>query len=123
MSGLEEALLMQMQAAKLPAPEREYRFAAHHVGLGKGIKSRLSQEALRDWRFDFAWPDFGLAVEVEGGIYVSGRHTRGYGYEMDLLKYSKAMLLGWTVYRCGKSLINSGEALETIEFIMGRARE
>lgn len=121
MSHLEDELFLQLRAAKVPLPEQQYRFAAQHVGLGKGLKARLSEAGLRDWRFDFAWPDRMLAVEVEGGIYVGGRHVRGSGYERDLMKYSKAMLLGWNVYRCGKQLINTGEALNTILILRGEA--
>lgn len=46
MSELEETLAFHLKAAKLPAPEREYRF-----------------DPERRWRFDFAWPDQMLAVE------------------------------------------------------------
>lgn len=118
MSKLENALMMQIKAQNLPIPETEYRFAAEYVGTGKGLRQRLQQHDLRDWRFDFAWPGYKIAVEVEGGLFINGRHNTGKGYEMDLLKYSKAMRLGWTVYRCGKALIQSGEAIGTIMIIM-----
>ena len=123
MSALEEELLMQIRAAKLPLPEREYRFSAHHVGMGKGIKERLRKAGLRDWRFDFAWPESMIAVEVEGGLFVGGRHTRGAGYENDLEKYCRAQELGWEVIRCGRKLISAGHALRTITILYGRARD
>lgn len=97
MSKLEETLNLQMRAVKIQF-EREYRF--HDT---------------RKWRFDFAMPDIKLAVEVEGGLYINGRHNRGKGYEDDLEKYGEAMKLGWTVYRCGPRMIKNGQALETIE--------
>ena len=36
----------------------------------------------RRWRFDYAWPEFSIAFEREGGTFcrVPGRHTRGAGY-------------------------------------------
>lgn len=54
----------------------------------------------RRWRFDFAWPMHWLALEVEGGIWTQGRHTRGTGALADLEKYSEAAILGWRVLYC-----------------------
>lgn len=113
-SPLEESLALHIRAHKLPQPEREHRFAALHVGLGKGIRERLRASNLRDWRFDFAWPDIKFAAEVEGGGWVGGRHNRGRGFTDDLQKYDAAIRLGWQIYRCDGNLIKSGRAIETI---------
>jgi len=117
-SKLEDALSRQLVAVKAPPFEHEFRFSANHVGLGKGIKSRLKDAGLKDWRFDFAWPEIKLAVEVEGGIFVNGRHSRGAGFEGDCIKYGEAMKLGWNVYRCTGGMIKSGNALDTIEMMI-----
>ena len=53
----------------------------------------------RRWRFDYANPDIRLAVEIEGGVWTRGRHTRGKGYISDLEKYNAATLAGWKVLR------------------------
>lgn len=53
----------------------------------------------RRWRFDLAFPEHKLAVEIEGGIWISGRHTRAMGYEGDCEKYNAATLQGWRVLR------------------------
>lgn len=53
----------------------------------------------RLWRFDYACIDTKTAIEIEGGIYIAGRHTRGKGYQQDLTKYNNATALGWRVYR------------------------
>ena len=53
----------------------------------------------RKWRFDFAWLGDRVALEVEGGAWIQGRHTRGKGYVADLEKYSEAAARGWLVIR------------------------
>lgn len=124
MSALEEALLIQVKACKLPMPEMEYRFGAVAAGgPGKGLRARLTEAGLKDWRFDFAWPNLKLAVEVEGGAWVGGRHTRGKGFLEDLRKYQAAQMMGWTVYRTAGELIKSGEAVKTIEELIKACRE
>ena len=114
-SPLEGLLAFQLQHMNCPKPISEYRFAAMAVGgTGKGLRARLSNANLQDWRFDLAWPETMFAVEIEGGIWTGGRHTRGKGFEADLIKYGAAQLLGWTVYRCGSTLVKSGQAAVTI---------
>ncbi|MCU0439317.1 MAG: hypothetical protein MUC49_15580 [Raineya sp.] len=55
----------------------------------------------RQWRFDYAIPNelVKIAIEIEGGIYSGGRHTRGSGYQKDLYKYNTAVKMGWRLYR------------------------
>lgn len=98
MSHLEDVLAMHIRGQKLPKPEQEHRF-----------------HATRKWRFDFAWPEKKVAIEVEGGIWSGGRHTRGKGFEGDCCKYNTAALEGWTVLRVTGSHIKSGQALEWIK--------
>lgn len=47
----------------------------------------------RQWRVDVAIPTERLMIEVEGGAYTEGRHTRGGGFIDDMRKYN-AMTLG-----------------------------
>jgi hypothetical protein len=66
----------------------------------------------RRWRFDYAWLDFKVALEVEGGVWVGGRHTRGAGFVNDMDKYSEAAILGWCVLRVTPSdLLKTGVVL------------
>lgn len=49
----------------------------------------------RRWRFDAAWPERKVFVELNGGIWTGGRHTRGDGYRRDMEKLNAATMLGW----------------------------
>jgi very-short-patch-repair endonuclease len=66
----------------IPAPIQEHRF--HPV---------------RKWRWDFAWPEHKLALEVDGGVWVGGKHGRGAGIVKDHAKQNAAAELGWRVMR------------------------
>jgi len=110
----EKSLALILQAEKIDFIQ-EYRFCAQYVGLGKGVKERLKQARLKDWRFDFAFLNAMLAVEVEGGGWVGGRHTTGRGFAEDLRKYNAAALLNWFVLRCDFAMIKDGSILQTIK--------
>ena len=40
-----------------------------------------------------------LCVEIEGGIWSKGRHTRGKGYYNDILKYNSIIIAGYPLLR------------------------
>ena len=80
---------------------------------GYALEHRFSPP--RRWRFDFAWPDRKLAVEVEGGTFIGGRHTRGAAFEKDAEKYNEATLQGWRVLRVTPRMIADGRAMAMVE--------
>lgn len=86
-----------MLASGLPKPTPEYRF-----------------DSVRRWRFDFSWPDHRVALEVEGGIWNGGRHTRGAGFLRDMEKYNAATLQGWRIYRTTPDALLSRETMTMI---------
>lgn len=65
-------------------------------------------DATRRWRFDWCWPDRKIALEIEGGVWTKGRHTRGAGFLGDLEKYNAAALKGYRVFRCTPNQIHLG---------------
>lgn len=62
----------------------------------------------RKWRFDCAWREQMIALEIEGGIWSQGRHTRGAGFLGDMEKYNAAVLLGWRVLRTTPQTLADG---------------
>ena len=105
MSALEELLEQHIKFSRLPKPAREFRF-----------------HRKRKWRFDFAWPVFKVAVEVDGGIYCRGRHVCGAGFERDAEKRNAAVMAGWRVLHFTPRLVKSGAAVQAIEILMRTCR-
>lgn len=73
----------------------------------------------RQFKFDRAWPEQRVAVEIQGGLWVNGAHSRGSGVERDCLKLSMAAALGWRVLPISKQMIKSGEAVNLIAQALG----
>lgn len=105
MSSLEDLLERHIALCGLPSPAREFRF-----------------HPKRRWRFDFAWPLYRAAVEVDGGIYSRGRHVRGSGFERDAEKRNAAVLAGWRVLHFTPRHIKSGKAVREIENLLRKVR-
>lgn len=108
----EEAFLFQCRAHNLPPLAREHRFA---LAMG------------REWRFDFAFLPFFVAVEIEGIVvhgkgagarFGMGRHHTVSGFLEDMKKYNAAQKFGWAVMRFDQGAVKSGEAItETIDVL------
>jgi len=98
---------------KIPPPELEHPFAKAARG--------------RNWRLDFAWPDYRVGVEVDGGARLVrwqtnprtgkpqpvavGRHGQASDYE----KMNVAAELGWRILRFNPEMLRHPEvAVATI---------
>lgn len=108
------------------ASKAELELEMHLNALGFSFEREYRFHPVRRWRFDFAFLELKLAVEVEGITYYGknkngsmrlGRHQTAKGIAGDLEKYDEAMRLGWNVYRCSQDMVKSGRALETIEIL------
>lgn len=97
----ERILELQLKFAGIPF-EREFKF-----------------HATRSWRADFRITGTQILVEVEGGVWSGGRHTRGTGYEADAEKYNTAAMEGWIVLRYTTGQVQKGLALQGITRILG----
>jgi very-short-patch-repair endonuclease len=67
----------------------------------------------RRFRFDFAHLNSKVAVEIQGGIYVGGRHSGGVGQRKDFEKINLAILNGWVVFQLSGDMVQT-EWLEII---------
>lgn len=91
------SLVTLCRSMKLPEPIPEYRF-----------------HPLRKWRADYCWPAHMLMLEVEGGLWTNGRHSRGTGAIADLEKYSEAAIMGYRILYCTPDEMHNGVALDRI---------
>ena len=103
MSELEEAMAGSLRLNGLPEPVREYPFAQN---LG------------RKWRFDFAWPEAKVALEVEGGLFVRGKHSTGVGIQRDIDKHNMALALGWAVARASNKMVEDNRAADIVRTLL-----
>ena len=95
--ALENAFHFLWRALNGPELVREYQFIGN-----------------RKWRFDFAHKDTQTAIEIEGGTWSGGRHTRGQGFENDCEKYNAANDVGWRVYKLTSKMIDRENVLKII---------
>lgn len=102
-STLEQEFAWQIRVSKLPTPVFQYRFLPP-----------------RRFRFDVAYPDRMLAVELNGAIWTQGRHTRGKGATSDAEKLSLAAIEGWRVLIAVPEHVRSGQALRWLEEALRR---
>ena len=92
-----------LRSVGLPAPVREHRF--HPV---------------RRWRFDYAWIEHKVALEVEGGVWTGGRHTRGTGFVADIEKYNAAVVAGWRVVRVVPGKLCASATVGMLESLLAK---
>ena len=97
----ESLLSLQLKALKI-AFEREFKFCQD-----------------RKWRADFHMVGKMILIEVEGGIWSNGRHTRAKGNLGDMEKYNSATALGYQVIRFSTEQVKSGLAIQQIEKMVG----
>lgn len=69
----------------------------------------------RRWRFDFALPGDRIGIEIDGGVWTGGRHTRGAGFIKDQEKTNAAAVLGWRVLRFVPADVGSGRLLLVVK--------
>ena len=109
------------KAQKTPkAPSQgEQLMAAHLRAENIAFVTEFKFCDSRRWRSDFHLTGTKILIEVEGGTWSGGRHTRGKGYEQDCEKYNWAAANGWTVLRYTTGQVKSGLALQGVLMAIG----
>jgi hypothetical protein len=100
----------QLVRAGVPAAEREVKF-----------------HPTRKWRLDFAWPEWKVAIEYQGGLFAGAKkgmkdewkdrasHRSLAGTLRDHWKGNEAQLLGWVVILANAQTVVTGQVLAWAE--------
>jgi very-short-patch-repair endonuclease len=113
-------LLREQGKAKRQALEAKMLQALKAYGLTRGMEREHRFFESRGWRFDFAWPEHQLALEVEGGTWRISRHTSGEGFEEDCEKYATAVIAGWRVLRVTSRQVSNGQAINWVQVALAQ---
>lgn len=103
----EASILLYQHLREVGGPhyaiEKEYRF-----------------HCARKWRFDFALTFPKIAIEIEGGVWVTGGggHNRSQAFLDDMEKYNWAGAFGWKVLRFTPKQVLDGTAIEFIKRVL-----
>lgn len=87
---------MAKKAEKKPKKDMFTLLLKKELGVDAVAEHRFCE---RKWRFDYAIPEAKIAIEIEGGVWIGGRHVRPRGFLNDMEKYNRAAVLGWRVIR------------------------
>jgi hypothetical protein len=69
----------------------------------------------RQWRADYRVGN--VLIELEGGAYTQGRHTRGSGFVEDCFKYNTAAMLGYSVIRIATGMATPHYLQQVIDYL------
>jgi very-short-patch-repair endonuclease len=94
----ENKLIEQLAKRGIEQPMREVVFCIHG----------------RKWKFDLCWQEQRVAVEVDGGTWSGGRHTRGAGFKEDCIKLNHAAREGWKVLRFTTDMVTDESAADFV---------
>jgi hypothetical protein len=75
-----EKIAHHCRRRSLPRPTVEFQFVA-----------------FRAWKLDVAWPELLVGVDIQGGAFKGGHHSRGPGMRDDFEKLAHAVMRNWRV--------------------------
>lgn len=87
---------------------------------GPDLVEEYPFHSARRWRADFAHLDARVIIEIDGGVWSGGRHTRGGGFIEDCAKLNAAAVSGWTVFRLATGMMTVDNVQPIINHINSR---
>jgi very-short-patch-repair endonuclease len=74
----------------------------------------------RRFRFDFVHMDSKTAIELNGGNFINGRHTRPVALNNEYEKMNLALLNGYQVFTLSNQMINEKWVNEIYSYILSK---
>ena len=81
----------------------------------KGWVKECKFHPIRKWRWDWADIKNKIAIEIQGGVWIGGRHTSGSGFVKDMEKYNAGVLCGWKLLAYTPEQFKNGAPLIDLE--------
>ena len=112
--GIAKPIKRRRNAPKSPrnAKDAFTLLLRQHIGVECVKEYRF--HPTRKWRFDYAFPSIRVAIEIDGGVWINGRHNRPSGFLGDMEKFNAAATLGWVVLKFTPQEQYSQKTLELI---------
>ena len=94
----------------------ELHLRAHELPYAREV----ALVAGRKWRWDFVVGD--LAIEIQGGTWIRGGHSRGTGQRRDCAKQNAAVRAGYRPLAYTTEMVLSGEAIADVLTLLRATR-
>ena len=95
----------------------ELHLRAHELPYAREV----ALVAGRKWRWDFVVGD--LAIEIQGGTWIRGGHSRGTGQRRDCAKQNAAVKAGYRALAYTTEMVLSGEAIADVLTLLRATRQ
>ena len=109
---------MPPKSAKIPQLpsnlEAMFWLQLRAAGIQEGWTQQVKAVPGRQFKFDFCHAERRILVEVQGGNYQHGAHSRPMGLKRDYTKANLAQRHGWKIYQFDGDMVNDGEALDWV---------
>lgn len=70
---------------------------------------------MKNYRLDFAWPEYKIAIEYQGGMFMGkSGHSNVAGQTRDCKKINEAQLKGWLVIFANPKTIDDGSFIKQL---------
>ena len=104
----EDLFAFHCRGYKLPDVSRQFKLLKSVQTPRKDNKNIPNQ-----WRFDFAWPDFKLIAEIDGGVWMAGggAHSHPVDIVRNMEKRNDAALHGFVIISFTPQQVKTGEAI------------
>jgi len=100
-SQLEDLFAFQLDACGLGGYVREAQIIPH-----------------RKYRYDFYYPEANLCIEIQGGVWSNGAHSRPTGITRDYEKANLCVQHGFRLLQFDVKQVKSGDAVEFVRSII-----